>query len=37
LLYSPERAETRAAKHGMEMQAEIGFACNRKSNETLSR
>lgn len=30
-------AETRAAKHGMDMEKEIGFACNRKSNETLSR
>ncbi|EFN52544.1 hypothetical protein CHLNCDRAFT_26745 [Chlorella variabilis] len=29
--------ETRAAKHGMDMEKEIGFACNRKSNETLSR
>ncbi|KAL4450230.1 hypothetical protein ABPG77_010899 [Micractinium sp. CCAP 211/92] len=29
--------ETRAAKHGMDMEREIGFACNRKSNETLSR
>ena len=31
------RAETRALKHGMDMAAEIGFACDRKSNETLSR
>lgn len=30
-------AETRAAKNGMDMAAEIGFTCNRKSNETLSR
>lgn len=30
-------SETRAAKHGMDMEREIGFACNRKSNETLSR
>ena len=29
--------ETRAAKHGMDMHAEIGFRCNRKTNETLSR
>lgn len=30
-------AETRATKHGMDMEREIGFVCNRKSNETLSR
>ena len=30
-------AETRAGKHGMDMGREIGFVCNRKSNETLSR
>lgn len=29
--------ETRAAKCGMDMHAEIGFRCNRKTNETLSR
>lgn len=32
-----EPAETRAIKNGMDMAAEIGFTCNRKSNETLSR
>lgn len=29
--------ETRAHKHGLDMGAEIGFRCNRVSNETLSR
>ncbi|PRW20477.1 DNA polymerase epsilon catalytic subunit A [Chlorella sorokiniana] len=29
--------ETRAIKNGMDMAAEIGFTCNRKTNETLSR
>ena len=29
--------ETRALKHGMDMQAQIGFRMNRKSNECLSR
>ena len=29
--------ETRAAKHGLDMQAQIGFQMNRKSNECLSR
>lgn len=29
--------ETRATKNGMDMHAEIGFRCNKKTNETLSR
>ena len=29
--------ETRALKHGMDMNAQIGFRMNRKSNECLSR
>lgn len=29
--------ETRAAKNGMDMAKEIGFRCNRNTNETLSR
>ncbi|GAB4815178.1 hypothetical protein N2152v2_002224 [Parachlorella kessleri] len=29
--------ETRAAKNGMDMHAEIGFSCNKKTNETLSK
>jgi hypothetical protein len=29
--------ETRATKNGMDMHDEIGFRCNRKTNETLSR
>ena len=33
----PLPAETRAAKNGMDMAAEIGFTCDRKSNQTLSR
>lgn len=30
-------AETRAAKNGMDMGEEIGFTCDRKANQTLSR
>lgn len=29
--------ETRALKHGLDMEAQIGFKMNRKSNECLSR
>lgn len=29
--------ETRALKHGLDMYEQIGFYCNRKTNETLSR
>ena len=40
-MYSPSLpllpAETRALKNGMDMAQEIGFTCNRQSNETLSR